>query len=77
MKQNTESQWGVMLTKVPEFGVEIYPLNVFKGAIDSGFLIEDDGDGYYMPNESTESDISIWVFDNPPFWATHVAWYNK
>lgn len=77
MTQNTENLWSVWLSKVPEFGVEIYSINVFKRAIESGLLVEDDGEGYYMPNENTESDISTWLADNPPFWATHVAWYNK
>lgn len=52
----------------------IMDLVEWQDAIDTGAIISDDGDGYWMKHGMV-SDVDC--FNTKPAWATHVAWYNK
>ena len=57
-------------------GEDIMTISEFLACKKSGFLIPDDGSGWWGTETHHTYEGSIWR-DEPPEGATHVHWYNK
>jgi len=60
--------------KQPEKDDEIYTIEDWNECVEEGFLMDDDGSGYWMKDNLISNDE---VFGTERLDATHVVWYNK
>lgn len=66
----------VKFTRVPDYS-DLIPIDQFLAATNQTFITNDDGLGYFATS-SEESDVPVDCGHlEVPYWATHVAWYNK
>lgn len=68
--------WMTSLSVVDPDNTDVYTVEDFFKEVKHGMFTDYDGSGYYMLDDKTETNISVWEYEKPN-WATHVAWYNR
>lgn len=61
-------------TRTPPKYADIMTIEEWKEAVKDGYIMNDDGCGYWCKDGKESNDE---VFATFQFDATHVAWYNK
>lgn len=59
----------------PEYA-DVMAASEFIAAVNDGFFIPYDGDGYWSTEEGM-TEASVWNGGRKPEWATHVVWFNR